>query len=289
MWHRDAYAVKAPTLSAPPPMLLRPVPVALGLTAVLTLAAWTVLLAQAWRREAGIAAFLGALCSPGGILGARSALEGAAAIGLAAGLWVAMSVAMMLPTASAFLVGYAEIAEERGGRGHRTISPIVPALGYLASWAAVSVLAALAQAFVGVALTGVAIPAPAATILAGAGLGAAGLYQFSPTKLACLTSFRDPTPLLREFWAEDVRGVLRLGVAEGMRCFRSCWALMAVMLAIGAMNLIWMALFSALIAAEKLSGSARFARGIGVAFLAAGTALSLSAVGLARLLAFGGF
>jgi predicted metal-binding membrane protein len=196
-----------------------------------------------------------------------------------------MSVAMMLPTASAFLIAYAEIGESRAARGEPVVSPAVPALGYLAVWAAVSVAAALLQALVTAAVSTVTLPPAAATILAGAALGAAGLYQFSPTKLACLTRFRDPAPLIEDRWSADTWSVFRLGLEEGGRCFRSCWALMAVMLAVGAMNLIWMALFSLLIAGEKLSGSARVAKAIGVGLLAAGTALSLGAVGPARLLA----
>jgi predicted metal-binding membrane protein len=290
MWHEDAQAVKAHTLTVAAPIgVRRPVPVALGCIVALTIVAWAVLLAEAWRRESGIAAFLEAVCSPAAIREARSVLEGIARLGVSAGLWIAMSVAMMLPTASAFLISYAEIAEERELAGERVVSPAVPALGYLAVWAGVSVVAALAQALLGAALSTVALPTAATTILAGAALGAAGLYQFSPTKLGCLTRFREPSLLLRERWSNRPSDALRLGVDEGGRCFHACWGLMLVMVAVGAMNLIWMALFSVLIAAEKLSGSARFAKTIGAALLVAGTALSVSAVAPARLLMVLGF
>ena len=282
--------MKAHTLTVAAPIgVRRPVPVALGCIVALTIVAWAVLLAEAWRRESGIAAFLEAVCSPAAIREARSVLEGIARLGVSAGLWIAMSVAMMLPTASAFLISYAEIAEERELAGERVVSPAVPALGYLAVWAGVSVVAALAQALLGAALSTVALPTAATTILAGAALGAAGLYQFSPTKLGCLTRFREPSLLLRERWSNRPSDALRLGVDEGGRCFHACWGLMLVMVAVGAMNLIWMALFSVLIAAEKLSGSARFAKTIGAALLVAGTALSVSAVAPARLLMVLGF
>ncbi len=282
--------MKASSLTAQVPVgVRRPIPIALGCIVTLTIGAWTLLLLEAWRRESGIAAFLQAVCSPAAILEARSVLEGVARLGVSAGLWIAMSVAMMLPTASAFLISYAEMAEEREARGERVVSPMVPAFGYLAVWAAVSAVAALAQAVAGAALSAVALPAAAATVLAGAALGAAGLYQFSPTKLACLTRFRDPSFMLRERWSDRPADVLRLGAGEGWRCFHSCWALMLVMIAVGAMNLIWMALFSALIAAEKLSGSAGFAKAIGAALLLAGTALSVSAVGTARFATAFGF
>lgn len=275
--------MKARTLDAPARSLRRPVPVALGCIVALTLGAWAVLLAEAWRRDSGLGALLEALCTPAAILDARSVLDGATRLAVSAGLWVAMSVAMMLPTASAFLIAYAEIGEAREDRGEPAVSPTVPALGYLSVWAGVSALAALAQALVTAGLAIVPLPPAAATILAGAALGAAGLYQFSPTKLACLVRLRDPTPLVEERWSDRPLDAFRLGLDEGARCFHSCWALMAVMMAVGAMNLIWMALFSLLIAAEKLSGSPRVAKAIGTGLLAAGLALSLGAVGPARL------
>jgi predicted metal-binding membrane protein len=285
MSHEEALAVKARTSVLAEQPLRRPVPVALGSIVALTLAAWAVLLVEAWRRDTGIGAFLEAICTPAAILEARSALDAASRIAISAGLWVAMSVAMMLPTASAFLIAYAELCEERPGR---SVSPLVPALGYLAVWAGVSVLAALVQAAISAGLATVTLPSAAATILAGAAVGAAGLYQFSPTKLACLTRFRDPGPLLAQRWSDRPWDAFRLGLEEGALCFRSCWALMAMMMALGAMNLIWMALFSVLITAEKLSGSARVAKAIGAGLLAAGFALSLGAVGPGRLLAAAG-
>ena len=43
-----------------------------------------------------------------------------------------------------------------------------------------------------------------------------------------------------------------MGTKNGVWCIGCCWALMASLFALGIMSVVWMALVSALIAAEKL-------------------------------------
>ena len=43
-----------------------------------------------------------------------------------------------------------------------------------------------------------------------------------------------------------------MGVEHGAVCIGCCWALMAALLALGAMSLTWMAVVAALISAERL-------------------------------------
>jgi hypothetical protein len=47
-------------------------------------------------------------------------------------------------------------------------------------------------------------------------------------------------------------GALRTGFEHGGFCIGCCWALMAALIAVGVMNVAWMAIIAALIAAEKL-------------------------------------
>jgi predicted metal-binding membrane protein len=61
-------------------------------------------------------------------------------------------------------------------------------------------------------------------------------------------------------WSERPPAVFRLGIREGIRCAGCCWGLMLVMLAVGLMNLLWMALlalFTLLVKSSKGSGLAR--------------------------------
>jgi predicted metal-binding membrane protein len=51
-------------------------------------------------------------------------------------------------------------------------------------------------------------------------------------------------------------GVFRLGVEQGLWCLGCCWALMLIMLAVGSMNVIWMAALTLFTFLEK-TGSGR--------------------------------
>jgi predicted metal-binding membrane protein len=109
----------------------------------------------------------------------------------------------------------------------------------------------------------------------GAGLAAltflaAGLYQFSTLKRACLTQCQRPFPFFFAHWTSEPRGVFRLGVRQGLYCLGCCWAMMLLMLAVGAMNVLWMAVLGAIMTAEKLMTTARLSRVFGFGFCAAG-------------------
>jgi predicted metal-binding membrane protein len=80
----------------------------------------------------------------------------------------------------------------------------------------------------------------------------AGLYQLTPLKAACLAHCRSPIGLLLHFG--NYRGRLRdvrAGVYHGAYCAGCCWALFAVLVAVGIMNLPWMAGLAALVFVEK--------------------------------------
>jgi len=53
---------------------------------------------------------------------------------------------------------------------------------------------------------------------------------------------------------------------------------MLVMFAVGAMNIIWMAVLGFMMAAEKVATTSRFSRAIGAAFAAIGVAFIADAV-----------
>jgi predicted metal-binding membrane protein len=117
-------------------------------------------------------------------------------------------------------------------------------------------------------------------LLAGAILIGAGAYQFMPLKQACLTQCQRPFPFFFANWSNERRGVLRLGLRQGLYCLGCCWALMLVMFAVGVMNVVWMAALGALMTIEKLTTTPRFSRGLGAALVAAGLAmLAASALG----------
>lgn len=202
-----------------------------------------------------------ALCQP---MGANGGVE----IALVLSMWAAMSLAMMLPTAGPMILTYAEIADTAAQKREPVASPLTLASGYVTVWLGFAVAATVLQfALVQVTLldAGRASPWLAATIFLGA-----GVYQFSRLKHACLTLCQRPFPFFFSNWTTAPGGVLRLGLRQGMVCLGCCWAMMLLMFAVGAMNVVWMAALGVLMTIEKLSTTARFSEVLGLAFTAVG-------------------
>ncbi|MBC7284819.1 DUF2182 domain-containing protein [Hoeflea sp.] len=166
------------------------------------------------------------------------------------GMWFAMAAAMMLPTAAPMIRTYAEIADTAAGRGDPVVHPAVLAAGYLVVWAVAAVLFTLVQLAIG-SLTGASATAPVTGAIAGAILILAGAYQFTALKQACLTKCRNPFTTLFARWKTSVGGVFRLGMEQGVWCLGCCWALMLIMLAVGSMNVVWMAALTVFTFLEK--------------------------------------
>lgn len=188
-------------------------------------------------------------------------------------MWVAMAMAMMLPTAVPVFSTYAEEAEAKGARGERPASVLWLIAGYLTVWVGYSLIATLAQW--GLTELRALNPAmgPASLMLAGSTLIAAGLYQFTPAKQGCLIRCQMPTRYIVANWSTDAKGVLRLGVEQGLFCLGCCFALMTVMFAVGVMNVIWIAVIGVAMIAEKTIAHPAVSRVIGGVLLVWGTAL----------------
>ena len=77
--------------------------------------------------------------------------------------------------------------------------------------------------------------------LSGPLLIAAGLYQLTPLKRACLTHCRSPASFLAAHWRKGVAGAWRMGLAHGLYCLGCCAVLMGLLFVGGVMNLIWIA------------------------------------------------
>jgi predicted metal-binding membrane protein len=95
----------------------------------------------------------------------------------------------------------------------------------------------------------VSVAVPPATAAA---LIAAGAYQLTPWKSACLEHCRDPMALVANHLERGRSGALRLGLHHGVYCAACCWALMVIQLVLGVMNLGVMIVVAAAITLEKL-------------------------------------
>lgn len=170
-------------------------------------------------------------------------------------MWVVMMVAMMIPSAAPFILTFSQEKRKRRSNEGPYKSTGLFVLGYLAVWAGFSLLATLVQwgLFSATLLTasmGRVVPA-----LGGAILLAAGIFQWTPLKHACLSHCRTPIGFLLEDWREGNWGAFVMGLQHGSFCTVCCWALMALMFVAGVMNVLWMALIAILILIEKVAPS----------------------------------
>jgi predicted metal-binding membrane protein len=179
--------------------------------------------------------------------------------------WGVMMVAMMLPSALPMIGLYGAML--RGGAVPRGAPIAVFTLVYLAVWTASGVPVYLAHTAL-MALSPRTFAYGVAAILL-----AAGVFQLSPLKQACLRACRSPLGFLLSHWRAGLRGSLVLGWSHAMYCLGCCWGLMVVLVAAGAMGLTWVLLIAAMVAAEKLlQGGEWMARATGGAFLLLGVA-----------------
>jgi len=159
--------------------------------------------------------------------------------------WAAMMTAMMYPAIAPIVRLYGRAKAQ--GR----IAPLLAFLaGYTVLWAALGV-----PGYVGwrALMDPIAQGRPWAGRLAGVVLIAAAVWQITPVKFLCLGHCRSPKTCFLRFGRSVARPVdaFYRGVAHGLYCLGSCWALMAVLVAVGTMNLGWMAALALLILLEK--------------------------------------
>jgi predicted metal-binding membrane protein len=247
-------------LSAPAARLAvvfaRPRRLAVGCVLVLTALGWAALGLMSLDADIWMA-----LCRP-------MSTGGGMELALVLSMWVAMTFAMMLPTAGPMVLTYAEIADTAARKQESAASPLMLAAGYLAVWLGFAVIAtALQFALTQLALLDGGRPSP---WLAGAILVGAGLYQFSSLKHTCLTICQRPFPFFFANWTTRPFGVFKLGMRQGRYCLGCCWAMMLVMFAAGMMSVVWMAALGVVMTIEKMTTTPRFAHIVGGVFVVTG-------------------
>ncbi|MGH6833826.1 MAG: DUF2182 domain-containing protein, partial [Methyloceanibacter sp.] len=188
-------------------------------------------------------------------------------------------VAMMLPSASPMVLLYARVARQAERQGHTANAPAAIAAfasAYLALWILFSLLATAVQW--GLEHLGAlsAMMSSRVALLSGGLLMAAGLYQLTPLKAACLSHCRGPAQFLAAHWRPGVRGAWRMGLAHGLYCIGCCAVLMLLLFVGGVMNLLWIAGLTLFVAIEKLAPFGECAAKAMAALLVAGGALLIA-------------
>ena len=167
-------------------------------------------------------------------------------------MWSIMMIGMMIPSAAPTTMVYAGIARIAERQGTVVAPTAVFVSGYLTLWILFSALATLAQW--GLDRAALLSPMMVTTSpLIGAVLFiAAGVYQASPIKLACLEHCRSPAHFLSGHWRPGIAGALRMGLEHGLFCVGCCWVLMGLLFVGGVMNLLWIAAIAIFVFSEKI-------------------------------------
>src|SRR5688572_26607362 len=189
-------------------------------------------------------------------------------------MWWVMMVGMMIPAAAPMILIYARVARQARERGTPFASAAWFALGYFLAWLGFALAATALQWGLENTLLLAPTSASVGPRLGGALLIAAGLYQWTTLKDACLAYCQSPMRFIQRFGFRGERGAaVRLGLRHGAFCIGCCWALMILLFVGGVMNLLWIAAIAALVLAEKLIAARFISRAGGIALIAAGVAL----------------
>ncbi len=141
--------------------------------------------------------------------------------------WGLMMTAMMLPSIVPLVALYP-----------RLLDTGLLAVAYLVVWAATGFVAYAVEMHVEIG---------AAVVLF-----AAGVYELTPVKAACLKRCRASIDFVFTHWRGGQLGPLRLGLEHGVYCVGCCWALMAVLVLAAGMGLVWAAVLASVVFVQKV-------------------------------------
>jgi predicted metal-binding membrane protein len=175
-------------------------------------------------------------------------------------MWIVMMVAMMVPSAAPTVLLYVVVGRRSPDKSRAIRRGYLFVLGYLSVWTAFAALATALQRMLSRALVLSPMMELQSAWLASAVLAAAGLYQLTPLKTACLASCRAPAEFLASAWQPGDVGAWRMGVSHGWVCFGCCWALMLLLFVGGVMNLAVIGLLTIVVLVEKLAPFGRSSR-----------------------------
>lgn len=184
-------------------------------------------------------------------------------------MWLGMTAVMMAPVVWPWL---------RALSRHGARAGAVPAftLGYGAAWLGFSI----AMTLLHILLTRVDAPPPltaSAPLLAGSALLVTGAFQFTRLKEACLSHCRSPFGYFAAHWRSGLGGALSMGLRHGIFCLGCCWAVMALALVVGMMDVRMMAALMAVMLLETSSpAGARLTRPVGAVLILWGAGLILA-------------
>jgi predicted metal-binding membrane protein len=194
-------------------------------------------------------------------------------------MWVVMMIGMMTPSAAPMVLLYARVGRQAVMQGKPFANSNWFFGGYLLAWVTFALVATLAQWGVQRASLLTPMMESASAIFGSALLIAAGLYQWTPLKHACLRQCQAPLQFIQRHggFRRDAKGSLGLGIRHGAYCVGCCWALMALLFVGGVMNLLWIAALTIFVLLEKVIPAGRVIARVAGGVLVAGGGWLLAA------------
>jgi len=168
-------------------------------------------------------------------------------------MWWVMMVGMMLPSAAPVLLLFARMSRVERINGRPWVPTGVFAVGYLVVWGGFSIAATTLQ--FGLDRSGLISGMMVTTTnwFSAMLLIAAGMWQITPIKRACLRQCRSPVSFLARHWIPGWIGAFQMGLIHGAFCVGCCWFLMGLLFFGGVMNLWWISGIAAYVLLEKIS------------------------------------
>jgi predicted metal-binding membrane protein len=199
-------------------------------------------------------------------------------------MWVAMMVAMMLPSVTPVLLRHRQALANTGETRLNRLSALV-GLGYFFVW----IVFGLAAFPLGVALAAMEMQLPALArgvpIAVGVVVMIAGALQFTAWKAhqlaCCRAACHGDAACHGNRWPSHAGEAWKYGLRLGLRCCYCCAGPTAILFVFGVMNLGAMAVVTAVITAERLAPAGeRVARATGAVIIGVGLFLIARAAAL---------
>ncbi len=167
-------------------------------------------------------------------------------------MWAIMMVAMMSPSIIPTVLMFATVNKSKRKNDLQYTPTYIFYVGYLVSW----ILFSIGISIIQYPLHQVSLMNPMMAsingIFSAIVLIAAGIYQLTPYKNACLEKCRSPLSLVMANWRDGNYGAFRMGLGHGFYCVFCCWFLMAILLAAGVMNMTFVIALTIFVLLEKL-------------------------------------
>lgn len=195
-------------------------------------------------------------------------------------MWTVMMIGMMLPSAAPMILIYARVGRQAALQGKPLAATGFFAGGYLLAWTLFSLVATIGQWLLERAALLTPMMSTANDMLGALVLIAAGLFQWTPAKDACLKHCQTPLGFILHTggFRRDPLGSLGVGLRSGLFCIGCCWALMALLFVGGVMNIVWIAGLTIFVLLEKVVPTGRIiSRVSGAGLTAWGTWLLIAA------------